>query len=204
MKSALFCLTLIFLLFCRAPLDAAVAGGGFDRQQQIELLGYTKSIFLARLGHGRAIAPPAAALKSQRACFVTFFAGKRVIACFGSFQPRMASLAEEIEANVAGALRNDPRARLIEKETALQIGIQVTFPGEKVPIADYRQFDPSREGLFAETADQGIAIVPQEAKTSAWAYREARRRLGSPAPADIRLYRFKAEFFSSRNLAVKE
>jgi len=199
---------LMLLALSLAPLPARLsahgtgAGASFpanlSRQQQEELLGYAKGVFLARQGFGYAVQPPEGLQTVQRACFVTFFAGKRVIACFGGFQPRTPHLVREIEANVAGALRNDPRARRITRDMAQAAGVQITFPGGLAPITDYRGVDPSREGLFVENDRQGVAIVPGEAKTSAWAYREAMRRLGEKEPAGVRLYKFRATFLSTR------
>lgn len=170
-----------------------------QKQQQEELLRYAKGIFVASLGFGEEVPPAVETYHGQRACFVTFFVGKRVVACFGGFQPRTANVVREIAANVAGALRNDPRARHISREMALTAGVQITFPRELVPISDYRRVDPLREGLFAENDRQGVAIVPGEAKTAAWAYREALRRLGKTDPSELRLYKFAAECITTRS-----
>ena len=168
------------------------------REQQRELLGYAKELFLFRLGYGASPPLPTGMPAMQRASFVTFFVGKRVVACFGGFHPRTAGIVEEIDANIAGALHSDPRARRISQREAEAAGVQITFPAEPVPIGDYHQIDPAREGLFVENDRQGVAIVPGEAKTAAWAHREALRRLGKTAAGRPRLYKFAARFISTR------
>jgi AMMECR1 domain-containing protein len=199
---------LALLLLLSLTIPAAVAGssdsGGsappfLGREQQRDLLGYARALFLSRLGYGEP-PPPAGVPAVQRACFVTFFAGGRVIACFGGFQPRTPHLVAEIGANIDGALRSDPRARRITRQEAESAGVQITFPAEPVPIGDYRQVDPAREGLFVESGERGVAIVPGEAKTASWAYRSALRRLGGSTPESRRLYKFAARFMSTRTI----
>jgi AMMECR1 domain-containing protein len=197
-RSAPFLLVILLVTFLVSGTISVANSSLFDRQQGDELLKYAKELLLASVGNGAPPSTPSAARSTQRGCFVTFFVGRRVIACFGSFHPRTANLGEEIAENVAGALRNDPRAGRIGRDEVLKAGVQITFPGQLQEIDDYRLVDPAREGLFAEYGEKGVAIVPGEAKTASWAYREARRRLGMPPVEDIRLHKFQAEFISTR------
>ncbi len=170
-----------------------------EASRKEELLAYAKAVFLNRLGFGGPPAPAVFLEKFQRACFVTFFSGKRVIACFGGFYPREGNIAREIDENVGMALRLDPRARSIDRKTALAADVQVTFPGEPEAVRSYLQVNPLREGLLVENDHNGVAIVPGEAKTSSWAFREAMKRLGEKDPARVKLSRFRAFAVSSRN-----
>jgi hypothetical protein len=170
-----------------------------DAHQKEELLAYAKSLLLSQLGLGERVTPPPDALNTQRACFVTFFHGRRVIACSGSFYPRTANLAREIEENIRQALAFDPRARIIDPKKAVAADVQITFPREPQAISSVYGFDPSREGLFVETDHLGVAIVPGEAKTASWALREALRRLGQPDPTRVRLFKFEAVAISTRD-----
>ncbi len=170
-----------------------------EANRKDELLAYAKGVFINRLGFAGPSAPPAFLERFQRACFVTFFSRKRVIACFGGFYPREGNIAREIEANVGMALRLDPRARFINRKIALAADVQVTFPGEPETVTSYLQINPLREGLLVENDHNGVAIVPGEAKTASWAFREAIRRLGEKDPARVRLSRFRAFAVSSRN-----
>jgi AMMECR1 domain-containing protein len=171
-----------------------------DPRLKNELLSFAKKTFLARLGFGKGIAPPDFALHFQRACFVTFFSGRKVIACFGGFYPRKRNMAAEIEDTVKLALLIDPRARLIDRETALAADVQITFPEEPHTIATYAEVDPVREGLLVENETHGVAIVPGEAKTASWAFREAVKRLGEKDPSHLRISKFQAHAISTRKV----
>lgn len=164
-----------------------------DPGKQEELTRYAKGVFLARLGFGEgAAAPPSWTAALQCACFVTFFSGKRVIACSGGFLPRTPDLGREIEANVRQALHLDPRALRIDRKTAREARVLITFPAEPRPVASYHAVDPAREGLFVENDRFGVAIVPGEAKTASWAFREALRRLGEKDAESVRIFAFDA------------
>jgi hypothetical protein len=93
---------------------------------------------------------------------------------------------------VRQALHLDPRALRIDRKTAVAARVLITFPGEPRPVASYHAVDPAREGLFVENDRFGVAIVPGEAKTASWAFREALRRLGEKDPAQVRLFAFDA------------
>jgi AMMECR1 domain-containing protein len=170
-----------------------------DQGRQGELLRYAREQFLARLSLGTVIAPPSWAKNVQRACFVTFFSGRRVVACCGGFVPRTPNLAREIEENVRQALLLDSRAQGIDRRTAGSVDVLITFPGELRPVACWTVVNTSREGLFVENDRGGVAIVPGEAKTASWAFREAMRRLGEKNPSAVRIFAFSAWSISSRN-----
>lgn len=156
---------------------------------------------IAQLAGTASPPPPECATQQQRACFVTFFSGKRVFACFGGFSPRRATLAEEISDNIRLALKNDGRSRSATVETATKAGIQLTFPlGPPERVESYRNIDPAREGMFVEGANGGVAFVPGEARTASWAFREALRRLGEHDPATVVVSRFAAEAISTRDM----
>lgn len=167
--------------------------------EQSALLLFATNTLLEKLHYGPKPTPPTIATGPSRACFVTFFVGRKVVACFGSFQPRTTTLADEIAENIDLALRHDPRAAKLNRHLARQADVQITFPDQPEPISSYRQVDPAREGLFVENDRQGVAIVPGEAKTSAWAYRSAMQRLGESDASGVRIYRFSASAISSRS-----
>jgi len=161
-----------------------------DPLKREALARYAKGAFLAGLSLGPEVAPPPWTAHIRHACFVTFFSGKRVIACAGGFVPRTPDLGREIGANVRQALLIDPRAGRIDRRTALTARVLITFPGEPRPVSSHDAVDPACEGLFVENDRFGVAIVPGEAKTSSWAFREALRRLGESDPAAVRLFAF--------------
>lgn len=168
-----------------------------DRRRQEDLLLFARAEFLARLGLGPEAVPPPWAAELQQACFVTFFSGNRVIACAGGFHPRTPDLGREIGANVRQALHLDARARRIDRRTALAARVLITFPGEPRPVAAHDAVNPNRQGLFVENDRTGVAIVPGEAKTASWAFREAMRRLGEKNAGNVRMFAFDAWGFTT-------
>ncbi len=163
-----------------------------DRHMQEELLAFARAKLLARLGLGQETVAPAWTTEMQQPCFVTFFSGNRVIACAGSFHPRTPDLGREIEENIRLALHMDARARLIDRRTAFAARALITFPGEPRPVDSHDAVDPKRQGLFVENDRSGVAIVPGEAKTASWAFREAMRRLGEKDCRNVRISAFDA------------
>jgi hypothetical protein len=129
---------------------------------------------------------------------VTFFSGKRVIACYGNFYPRTGNVADEIVENVRLALISDSRARHIDREAAMAADVQITFPGEPCAVTSYAEVNPLREGLLVENDRDGVAIVPGEAKTASWAFRKAMRRLGEKDHSRVRIFKFQAFAVSSK------
>jgi AMMECR1 len=209
------CLKLMLIMWCLSAMvvssavaEGVLSGGGNSeisletlrttRDKQQDLARYAKGVFLFRLSLGPAVTPPSWAAGIQRACFVTFFSRKKVIACSGGFRPRTSDLGREIEANVRQALQMDPRAGRIDRVTAMEARVLITFPDEPRPVASPEMIDPVREGLFVENDRSGVAIVPGEAKTASWAYREALRRLGEDDPARVRLFVFDSWVISGK------
>jgi AMMECR1 domain-containing protein len=185
-------LLLICLFFCLLVLPAS--GATFSQPDQTALLEYARAVMISRLEKRPVPSPPVITVGNQRACFVTFFVKRQVMACFGSFTPRHATLFDEISDNIRLALKNDLRAGRLTPELARSASIQITFPGQPQPISDWRLVDPRREGLLVEASDgRGVAIVPGEARTAQYAWRSALRRLGlNERSSGVRLYRFKA------------
>lgn len=178
------------------------AAADFTKAEKLSLLEYARGCMTSQLSGRSAPPPPEFATLQQRACFVTFFSGKRVFACFGGFSPRRATLAEEINENVRLALKNDARSRSVTLDTVAKAGIQITFP-ERQPerVESYQNIDPVRDGMFVENSSSGVAFVPGEARTTNWAFREALRRLGERDVTNVAVYRFKAVAVSTRHLS---
>lgn len=192
---------IVLLFFFTVLLSAAIiqAVPDLTKTEKQALLEYARGCLTVQLGGRISPPPPEFATRQQRACFVTFFNGRRVFACFGGFTPRRATLAEEITDNIRLALKNDGRSRAANVETASKAGVQITFPlGQPERVPSYESINPAREGMFVEGVNGGVAFVPGEARTASWAFREALRRLGESNSGAVTVYRFKAESISSR------
>ncbi len=193
-------LLLLAIIVTATAASARAVTIEMGRAEQAQLLNYARQCMLSNLtGSDTPAIPTGEAGLQQRACFVTFFAEGRVVACFGSFSPRYGSLHEEIAGNVKLALRNDPRAAVLTMEMAQNAKIQITFPEPPIPLGNWRLINPAIDGLLVERSDgKGVAIVPGEAKTASYAWRSALRRLGlKEGDSGVRIYRFKAGFIRS-------
>jgi AMMECR1 domain-containing protein len=180
--------------------SSSPAAPDFTKTEKQALLEYARGCLTAHMAGTASPEPPEFATRQQRACFVTFFNGKQVFACFGGFSARRANLAEEISENVRLALKNDARARSATRKMAVRAGVQITFPlGQPERVTSYQSIDPAREGMFVEGPIGGVAFVPGEARTASWAFNEALHRLGESDPAAVTVYRFKAEALSTRD-----
>lgn len=194
-------LVLSALFLFVSPPAMAETSAGFSRDESASLISYAKQCLASSINNSKPPLAPEFAQRLQRPCFVTFFIGKRVFACFGGFTPRKANLAQEIAANVAMALKNDRRSRGIRGDQIAKAGVQITFPvGQPQKVSNYSVIDPQREGIFVEGQNGGVAFVPGEAKTASWAFRQALLRLGEQDASRVTVYRFRAEAISSRNM----
>ncbi len=193
-------LSVLALLLFACTTAMAAPSAGFSRDESASLISYAKACLASSINNSKPPAAPEFAQRLQRPCFVTFFIGKRVFACFGGFTPRKADLADEIAANVTMALKNDRRSRGITADQIAKAGVQITFPvGQPQKVSNYSVIDPQSEGMFVEGQNGGVAFVPGEAKTANWAFRQALRRLGEQDASRVTVYRFRAEAISTRN-----
>lgn len=188
------------MLFLACLLIPPASGATFSQPDQTALLEYTRAVMVSHVEKSPVPSPPVINANSQRACFVTFFVKRQVMACFGSFTPRHATLFEEISDNIRLAQKNDRRATRLTPKLARSASIQLTFPDQPQPISDWRMVNPQREGLLVEAPDgRGVAIVPGEARTAQYAWRSALQRLGlNERSSGVRLYRFKAAYIRSQ------
>lgn len=130
-------------------------------------------------------APPAAGVApagggadwpgSPRPLYVTLVRARATRACVGVDVPPGGSLAASLRL-LGGRLASDDRRRPPVRPDELDtLRLVVAFAGDPVPVADPLALDPMREGLKIETDRGTLAFLPGEARTVAWAIREARR-----------------------------
>jgi len=129
--------------------------------------------------------PPPAAL------YVTLVNGPATRACVGQEPPPSGDLAEAVR-RLAGEVRTGDRRRPpVRAEELDYVSIVIGFAGVETPIEHVSEVDPGREGLLIETDRGRVAFLPGEARTVAWAIREA-RRIGvlAGSESNAHLYRF--------------
>jgi AMMECR1 domain-containing protein len=96
-------------------------------------------------------------------------------ACVGSPQPAEGSLAECVRALAAAATAADRRRPALRRDEVAVLRVVLAFAGRAEPLADPMRVAPTREGLLVRGAGGAVAFLPGEARTIAWALREARR-----------------------------
>ena len=120
--------------------------------------------------------------------YVTLVGHNGTRACVGSVAPMRGTLPAAVAALAVDALSADRRRPAIRRDELDSLRIVIAFAGPAEPIADPRLVDPSREGLIVGGADVAVAFLPGEARTIAWALREA-RRIGALRPNESASYR---------------
>lgn len=112
---------------------------------------------------------------SPRPLYVTLARGRATRACVGTDAPPGGSLAASLRLLGGQVATHDRRRPPVRAEELDTLRLVVAFAGDPSPVADPMSVDPMREGLKIETDRGTIAFLPGEARTVAWAVREARR-----------------------------
>ncbi|MCC6348507.1 MAG: AMMECR1 domain-containing protein [Candidatus Eisenbacteria bacterium] len=112
---------------------------------------------------------------SPRPLYVTLVRGRATRACVGSDVPPGGSLSASLRWLGGQLATNDRRRPPVRAEELDTLRLIVAFAGDPTPVADPMSVDPMREGLKIETGKGTVAFLPGEARTVAWALREARR-----------------------------
>jgi AMMECR1 domain-containing protein len=147
---------------------------------------------LARRALAHAIDPAAPeptntvdALRAAGPAFVTVVLDGATRACQGTLHASTPSLADEIVAAAARAVRGDSRHPSLSRRELDRAQVIVSLPRDVRPLAgsagDPEPIDPRRFGLAIETANAAGILLPGEAKTFEWMLAETRRRAGASA-----------------------
>lgn len=125
------------------------------------------------------------------ALYVTLSRGGVTRACVGQDPPASADLARAVAMLAAQVRTGDRRRPPVRRDELPNLRLTLAFAGPAEPVASPHEVDPGREGLLIEGARGRVAFLPGEARTVAWALREARRIgvIEGPA-ASARCYRF--------------
>lgn len=127
---------------------------------------------------------------TPRPVYVTLVQAGATRACLGTDSP-LGSLDRTVHTLATRLLTDDRRRAPVGDEELDRLRLVIAFAGEPQSVADPQSVDPMREGMRIETDRGAIAFLPGEARTVAWALREA-RRVGvlTGAVSDARYSRF--------------
>jgi AMMECR1 domain-containing protein len=112
---------------------------------------------------------------SPRPLYVTLARAHSTRACVGADVPPGGALAASLRLLGGQLATNDRRHPPVRAEELDALRLVIAFAGDPSPVADPMSIDPMREGLKIETDRGAVAFLPGEARTVAWAIREARR-----------------------------
>lgn len=107
--------------------------------------------------------------------YLTLAEGSATRACVGRAFSDHGPLAEAVRDLAIQALQADTRRPPVRREELDRLRIVITFAGNGDPVDDPMDVDPGREGLLISSEGKSVAFLPGEARTVAWALREARR-----------------------------
>jgi AMMECR1 domain-containing protein len=159
-----------------AGLPAALVGSAAAQREAVALA--RQALASEVTGSPITLRPRSSLSRSRCGAFVILVVGSRTRACAGTVEPTCANAAAEIEAAAALAAAGDPWHPPL-READLKAGrVEVCLAGPPSRIASVYQLDVRREGLLLRSDGRSAVILPGEAKTAAWALREARRKAG--------------------------
>ncbi len=169
----------------RAGADPLAAYRAFVRTPAaVALLASARAAMLAHFDgyEAPASAPIPAAADSGTAwpgaavgVYVSLVDGRTTRACMGSDVPLASTLGGTVRALAVLALQADRRRPPVRREELDGLRIVLSFAGPGTPLADPMAIAPGREGLLVRGSTGSVAFLPGEARTVAYALREARR-----------------------------
>lgn len=119
---------------------------------------------------GKTIAWPAA----PAAVYVSLANGRLTRACVGSAAPG-GTLRATVRELAVQVLHSDRRRLPVRREELDGLRVVVSLAGPGTPVADPMSVPLAREGLLVQSPLGSVAFLPGEARTVAYALREARR-----------------------------
>jgi len=128
--------------------------------------------------------------------FVTAKRGEDVRGCMGSLQPKQASLAEEIAANLKLALFHDPRHRPVQKEEIKGMEFYLSTAGTPVSVQRISSLSPGRDAILLKLGAKESIVLPGEARTLRYLLSFARTKAGVKHQEPYQIYRLPVEVLS--------
>lgn len=126
---------------------------------------------------------------SPAAVYVSLADGRLTRACVGNAAPG-ATLRATVRALAVQALHSDRRRLPVRREELAGLRVVVSLAGPGTPVADPMSIPLAREGLLVQSPLGSVAFLPGEARTVAYALREARRIGVLADPRDATFERF--------------
>lgn len=123
------------------------------------------------------------------AVYVSLADGRLTRACVGSAAPG-GTLSATVRELAVQVLHSDRRRLPVRREELAGLRVVVSLAGPGTPVADPMLVSLAREGLLVQSPPGSVAFLPGEARTVAYALREARRIGVLADPRDATFERF--------------
>lgn len=145
--------------------------------------------------HVRHAAPPTLPtlpeLQVPAGVFVTLSRDGQTRGCWGTVQPRRASLAEELADVAVNVLSHDPRHQVVRSSELAGLVARVSVVGDLEAVDGPTELLPRRYGLLVAGQGKGGVLLPGEAATATWQVWTCRRKAGLRPHERASLYRFE-------------
>ncbi len=182
-----------------AVLEALRRGRTPALEQQI--VGLARQAVELKLREGRTLNVPAdlpAVLQRQAGVFVSLGVKGRDRGCRGTLEPTQANLAAEIIASAVAAATEDRRFAPLSADELNRVEYFVSIVGRLEPIRGPEKLRPGIYGLAMRGPAGTAILLPGEARTADWQWREGRRRAGLKGRRRGTAWRFRTVLFRGR------
>ena len=186
-----------------AAAGKAVSIGILDGAARTELLGIARRAIEATVRDGRAPEPKSAsaALQTPQGAFVTITIGGELRGCIGTFREDTPLFRTVAQMAVAAA-REDPRFPPLTAAELPKIHVEISALTPMKPVADAREIEVGRHGLYITRGYNSGVLLPQVATEYGWDrttfLEQTCRKAGLPKNAwqeGAKILSFEAEVF---------
>jgi uncharacterized protein (TIGR00296 family) len=193
------------LAACAAHADDLLARLEAARTPELErsLTNLAREAIALRLREGRVLATPRALPDLWRrpaGVFVSLGRKGHDRGCRGTLHPTQANLAAEIIHSAIAAATEDDRFAPVTADELPDLEYLVSVVGDLQPIHGPRDLTPGVHGLALSGPRGTGVLLPGEARTASWEWRECCRRAGVSSSPRPRAVRFRTVLFRSHGV----
>jgi len=185
------------------PKDATVSVGRLDGAARAELLGIARRAIAETVRGSQRMEAKTAnpALQTPQGAFVTITIGGQLRGCIGTFREDT-PLYRTVAQMAVAAAREDPRFPPLTAAELPKIHVEISALTPMKPVADVREIEVGRHGLFITKGPNSGVLLPQVATEYGWDrttfLEQTCRKAGLPKNAwqeGAKILSFEAEVF---------
>jgi AmmeMemoRadiSam system protein B/AmmeMemoRadiSam system protein A len=188
---------------CVLPGKQAAAAGRLDAAARAELLGIARRAIAETVRDSQRTEPASAnpALQTPQGAFVTITIGGELRGCIGTFREDT-PLYRTVAQMAVAAAREDPRFPPLTAAELPKIHVEISALTPMKPVADVREIEVGRHGLYVTKGFHSGVLLPQVATEYGWDrttfLEQTCRKAGLPKSAwkeGAKILSFEAEVF---------